>query len=69
MIGRVEKGIILTTGIFSEDAKHKTTRDGEPPIEFINGKKLVLLFEKVELGVKPKTIYEVDYSFFNQYMK
>jgi restriction system protein len=69
MIGRAEKGIILTTGIFSEDAKREASRDGAPPIELIDGKKLVELFEMVELGVKPKTIYEVEYSFFEQYME
>ncbi|TAF45893.1 MAG: restriction endonuclease [Sphingobacteriales bacterium] len=69
MIGRAEKGIILTTGTFSEDAKREASRDGAPPIELIDGKKLVDLFEKVELGVKPKTIYEVDYSYFDQFMK
>ena len=69
MIGRAEKGIILTTGNFSEDAKREATRDGAPPIELIDGKKLVELFESVQLGVKPKTIYEVEYSFFEQYMR
>lgn len=69
MIGRAEKGIILTTGTFSEDAKREATRDGAPPIELIDGKKLVELFEAVELGVKPKVIYEVEYNFFEQYMK
>lgn len=69
MIGRAEKGIILTTGTFSEDAKREASRDGAPPIELIDGKKLVELFEIIELGVKPKKIYEVDYSFFEQYMQ
>lgn len=68
MIGRAEKGIILTTGTFSEDAKREASRDGAPPIELIDGKKLLELFEKAELGVKPKIIYEVKYSFFEQFM-
>lgn len=68
MLGRAEKGIILTTGTFSEDAKREASRDGAPPIELIDGKKLVELFEAVELGVKPKTIYEVEYNFFEAYM-
>jgi restriction system protein len=67
-MGRAEKGIILTTGTFSEDAKREASRDGVIPIELIDGEKLVQLFEQVELGLKPKTIYEVDYSFFDQYM-
>ena len=69
MIGRADKGIILTTGTFSEDAKREASRDGAPPIELIDGKKLVELFEKAELGVKPKIVYEVDYNFFETYMK
>jgi restriction system protein len=68
MIGRAEKGIILTTGTFSEDAKREATRDGAPPIELINGRKLVELFETVQLGLKPKTIYEADLTFFEQYL-
>ena len=68
MIGRAEKGIILTTGRFSEDAKREATRDGAPPIELIDGRKLVSLFEAVELGVKPKVIYEVNLNFFEQYL-
>lgn len=68
MIGRAEKGIILTTGTFSEDAKREASRDGAPPIELIDATKLIELFEKVELGLKPKTIYEVDLKFFEPYM-
>lgn len=68
MIGRADKGIILTTGTFSEDAKREASRDGAPQIELIDGKKLVELFEKAELGVKPKVVYEVDYNFFETYM-
>ncbi len=64
MIGRAEKGIILTTGTFSEDSKREASRDGAPPIELIDGQKLVDLFESVQLGVKPKTIFEVDLKFF-----
>jgi len=60
--------MILTTGTFSEDAKREASRDGAPPIELIDGKKLVELFESVELGVKPRTVYEVDLKFFEPYM-
>ncbi|MCX6256709.1 MAG: restriction endonuclease [Bacteroidia bacterium] len=69
MLGRAEKGIIITTGTFSEDAKREASRDGAPPIELIDGNKLVELFEAVHLGVRPKTVFEVEYSFFDQYIK
>jgi restriction system protein len=34
-------------------------RDGVPPIELIDGERFVSLFEKYELGLKPKTVYEL----------
>jgi restriction system protein len=33
----------------------------------VDGEKLVKIFEDLELGVKPKTVYEVDYSFFEPF--
>ncbi|QJD97154.1 restriction endonuclease [Mucilaginibacter robiniae] len=68
MSGRAEKGIIITTSRFSEDAKREASRDGAGHIELVDGEKLVDLFQKTELGVKPVTIYEVDYSFFEPYL-
>ena len=67
VMGRAEKGIMITTGTFSEDAKREAERNGVIPIELIDGQKLVELFEQVELGVKQKIIYEVDYKFFEEY--
>src|SRR5690606_22407613 len=69
MFGRAEKGIILTTGTFSEDAKREASRDGAPPIELVDGQKLVQLFEAKQLGVKPKTVYDVDLKFFEPFME
>ncbi len=58
----------MTTGSFSTDARKETDRDGAPPVELVDGEKLVEMFENLELGVKPKTVFEVDYTFFKQYM-
>ncbi|MCK5838815.1 MAG: restriction endonuclease [Bacteroidales bacterium] len=69
MIGRAEKGIIMTTGTFSTDAIKEANRDGAPQVELVDGEKLVEMFKKVELGVKPKVIYEVDLPFFEPYME
>lgn len=69
VMGRADKGIIITTGTFSEDAKREATRDGVIPIELIDGEKLVELFEQIELGVRPKIVYEVDYNFFEEFLQ
>ncbi len=67
MIGRAEKGIILTTGTFTKEAEKEANRDGAPAIELIDGQKLVKMFEMVELGLKPRVIYEVDLNYFNKF--
>ena len=53
MEGRADKGIIITTGVFTADAKKEAWRDGAKPIELVNGDNLVELFESLELGVTP----------------
>ena len=67
LIGKADKGILLTTGSFTMDAKKEAIRDGANPIELVDGEKLVRMFEKLELGVKPKVVYVVDMDFFNDF--
>lgn len=69
MDGRADKGIILTTGTFTQDAKREARRDGARPIELVDGDKLVDMFEKLELGLRPKTVFEVDDGFFEEFRK
>ena len=66
MQGRGEKGLMITTGRFTKEAKNEATREGVPPIELIDGDRLVELFEKHNhhLGLKHVTIFEIDYEFF-----
>lgn len=68
MIGRAEKGIILTTGTFTNEAVKEANRDGAPQIELVDGEKLIDMFERVELGLNPKTVYEIDYNYFKKFM-
>ncbi|RLB93567.1 MAG: restriction endonuclease, partial [Deltaproteobacteria bacterium] len=67
MMGRADKGIILTTGSFTLDAKKEARRDGVPPIEIIDGEKLIEMFELLEFGLRPLKTYEVDYRFFEEF--
>jgi restriction system protein len=67
MIGRAEKGIFITTGWFSPDAEKEATREGAPPIELVDGERLVELFEAKLLGLRRREILEVDHSFFDQF--
>lgn len=67
MQGRGEKGLIITTGRFTKEAKAEASRDGVTPIELIDGNRLVELFEKYSLGLKPVTVYEIDHDFFKSF--
>ena len=69
MQGRADKGLILTTGSFTSDARKEATRDGVPPIELVDGDKLVLMFERAELGLRPVQTYELDEGFFDEFQK
>lgn len=64
MQGRADKGIMITTGSFTSDAKKEARRDGVPPIELVDGDDLVALFQDLELGVKARKVYDVDQNFF-----
>jgi restriction system protein len=67
MAGRADKGIIITTGTFTAEARREASRDGVVPIELIDGEKLVEMFKKFELGVKPVATYAIEESFFDEF--
>jgi restriction system protein len=67
MMGRADKGIIITTGSFTTEAKREARRDGVPPIELVDADKLVELFAHLELGLKPSKVLDIDHQFFNEF--
>jgi restriction system protein len=67
MMGRADKGIILTTGTFTSDAQKEAVRDGVPPIELVHGDKLLDMFENLELGLTPRKTYDLDLHFFKEF--
>lgn len=69
MSGRADKGIIITTGRFTQDAKNEAVRDGVPPIELVDGEKLISMFERLELGLTPRTVFDIDHDFFKEFQE
>jgi restriction system protein len=67
MTGRADKGIIITTGTFTAEARREASRDGAPPIELIDGEKLIDMLQQLELGLKPVTVYEIEEKFFEEF--
>ena len=66
-MGRADKGILLTTGWFSQDAEKEANREGVIQIEMVDGERLVELFEAKQLGLRRKEVFEIDHSFFDQF--
>lgn len=68
MMGRADKGLIITTGTFSADARKEATRDGAPAIDLIDGDALCTLLKNLNLGVAVKHVEEVmvDPAFFTK---
>ncbi|PZS22407.1 MAG: hypothetical protein DLM61_26110 [Pseudonocardiales bacterium] len=59
MAGRGDKGLLITTGTFTSEAKAEATRDGPPPIDLIDGNRLCDLLKEYDLGVKT-TVRQVE---------
>ncbi|WP_099021698.1 restriction endonuclease [Mycolicibacterium palauense] len=51
MAGRGEKGLLITTGTFTSDARTESKRDGAPPIDLIDGDRLCDLLKANGIGV------------------
>lgn len=55
MSGRGEKGLLITTGTFTGDARAESKRDGAPPIDLVDGDRLCELLKEHGLGVQSTT--------------
>ncbi len=62
MVGRADKGLVITTGSFTRDAYREATRDGAPPIDLIDGEQLMDKLRDLGLGVTTKQIEVVEVS-------
>jgi restriction system protein len=60
MMGRCDKGIFITTGTFSSDARKEATRDGALAIDLIDGEALCDLLKSLKLGVTITLVEEVS---------
>ena len=49
MVGRADKGLMMTTGSFTRDAQKEATRDGAPPIDLVDGEQLTDLLRNLKL--------------------
>lgn len=60
LAGRGDKGVLITTGTFTTQAKREATRDGAPPVDLIDGEQLCELLKQHRLGVRVVERVEED---------
>ena len=68
MVGRADKGLLITTGAFTKDAIKEATRDGAPAIDLVDGDQLVEKLKQLSLGVSVRKIeteqISIDHDWF-----
>ena len=68
MVGRADKGLLITTGNFTKDAVREATRDGAPAIDLIDGELLIDKLKELGLGVETQKVeieqVNINHSWF-----
>ena len=68
MVGRADKGLLITTGNFTKDAMREAIRDGAPAIDLVDGDQLMDKLKELGLGVKTEKVeveqISVDHDWF-----
>lgn len=59
MVGRADKGLLITTGRFTRDAWTEAQRDGAPPLDLIDGNALTGMLKDLQLGVNTELVEQV----------
>jgi restriction system protein len=59
MWGRTDKGLLITTGTFTAEAKRESTRDGAPVLDLIDGDALCTILKNLQLGVETQLVEAV----------
>lgn len=60
MVGRADKGLVITTGTFSSDARKESTRDGAPAIDLLDGDALCDLMKSLKLRVRTELVEDIS---------
>jgi restriction system protein len=62
MVGRADKGLIISMGTFTREARAEAQRDGAPPLDLIDGDELVQMLKELRLGIKvtERTVEEIE---------
>lgn len=60
-LGPFDRGIFVTTSVFTQQAEEQATSPGYKPIDLIDGERLVELLQENNLGIKRVTLVDDDF--------
>lgn len=60
----IEKGVFITTGVFSKQAIEEAATPGKKQIDLINGEDFISKLAELGIGVKEVKDYEIDENYF-----
>jgi len=63
MVGRADKGLIITTGTFTREAKREASRDGATPIDIIDGSDLTEKLKELKLGIELELVEKINIKY------
>lgn len=61
----IEKGVLITTGTFTREAKEEASSEGKRLIDLMDGEELINKLAEYGIGLNEVKTYEVDEEFFN----
>jgi restriction system protein len=68
MVGRADKGLLITSGSFTRGSLKESTRDGAPALDLIDGDQLINILKDLELGIQTEIIeveqVSIDHNWF-----
>lgn len=67
MVGRGDKGLLITTGTFTSGAIAEANREGVPPLNLISGNELCDLLVEYRIGVRVEERIELDVEVDNDF--
>lgn len=60
----IEKGLFVTTGVFTKAAKDEAKTAGKIAIELMDGEELISKLAELNIGLKEVVTYEIDEEFY-----
>lgn len=64
MMGRADRGLLITTGRFTRGAWEEAQREGATPIDLVDGEEFAEMLADLELGVESVEAYRIDPEWF-----